>query len=56
MLNDNSYRNGDVGDIVGDRDIVGDFPELYEKLKKDEFGYRKGMICIRFTLQTKATL
>uniref|UniRef100_A0A1B6DZR9 Very-long-chain (3R)-3-hydroxyacyl-CoA dehydratase n=1 Tax=Clastoptera arizonana TaxID=38151 RepID=A0A1B6DZR9_9HEMI len=35
IMMENTYKNGDA------RDIVEDFPELYEKLNKDEFGYRK---------------
>ena len=34
-----SYRNGTTA-----KDVLGDYPHLYEKLKKDEFGYMKGTL------------
>lgn len=36
-ISDNNFKNG------MSKDIVGDYPDLFEKLKKDEFGYRKGV-------------
>jgi hypothetical protein len=35
----------------GNRDILGDYPELYDKLKKEELGYVKGIISHRFILR-----
>ncbi|XP_046679570.1 very-long-chain (3R)-3-hydroxyacyl-CoA dehydratase-like [Homalodisca vitripennis] len=34
-LSDNTYKNGTA------KDVLGDYPDLFEKLKKDEFGYKK---------------
>jgi len=31
------------------RDILNDYPEMYDKLHKEEFGYRKG-ICHKLTI------
>lgn len=37
-FSDTNIKNGNA------KDILGDYPELFEKLKKDEFGYKKGSL------------
>lgn len=37
-FSDTNIKNGTA------KDILGDYPELFEKLKKDEFGYKKGTV------------
>ncbi|KAL1139340.1 hypothetical protein AAG570_006326 [Ranatra chinensis] len=38
---DDDFSDSNMVDNMDTKDIIGDYPELYEKLKKEEFGYIK---------------
>jgi len=44
------WKSEDMDDNEDEkRDILNDYPEMYDKLHKEEFGYRKG-ICHKLTI------
>lgn len=42
------WKSEDMDDEEEKRDIRQDYPEMYDKLYKEEFGYRRGEIKIPF--------